>query len=91
MCGAFDIPARRVLVGSVIGWQIGVCISFGSDCALTPLKSRSRVGSSTQSKFCRYVNVTNLLLPKPFVWLGANCCADVLLTSSTAAASSEVK
>src|SRR5262249_8970445 len=35
-------------VGSVTGWQIGVCISLGSDCAMTPLKSRSMVGSSMQ-------------------------------------------
>src|SRR5215831_15959997 len=37
-------PPVGSAVGSVTGWQIGVCISLGSDCAMIPLKSRSNVG-----------------------------------------------
>src|SRR5437868_816503 len=38
------LPPVGSAVGSVTAWQIGVCISFGSDCAGILLKSRSIVG-----------------------------------------------
>ena len=39
------------MVGREPAWQMGICISVGSDRALMPLKFRSESGWSIQSKF----------------------------------------
>src|SRR5712691_8648730 len=62
-----------------------------SDCAGFPLKSRSIFGWSTQSKLCKYVNLTSRPLPNPWVSLAANCAEALPAVSPKADSGAQVQ